>query len=132
MQTVTLYIAVNVTPPTLYNTPPSIPTEDDNSPAEEATIPGRIQFPTPEHLLPPSRHQPIETGNAVPQSLEEILPTNTENPLFALHRADESMKWIVPIDRSNVWEKAIERIKWVMDTLGPIPEVRVIPSCGIG
>ena len=65
----------------------------------------------------------------MPQSLEEMLPTNTEDPHLALLRADEAMKRIVPIDGSNTWEKAVGRIKWVMDTLGPIAEVRVIPFC---
>ena len=67
----------------------------------------------------------------MPQSLEEILPTNTENP-HPLHRANEAIKRIVPIDGSNTWEKAVGRIKWVMDTLGPIAEVCVMPSRGIG
>jgi hypothetical protein len=126
-QPVILYITVNITPPNPYNTPPSIPTEDDDSPADEATIPGRIQFPVPEHLLPLSHNQPVETGNTIPQSGEEMSPTNTKNPRFSLHRTDEAMKRIVPIDRSNTWERAVGRIKWVMDTLGPIAEVRVMP-----
>jgi hypothetical protein len=125
-QPVTLYITVNITP-NLYNSHPSIPTEDDGSPAEEATIPRRIQYPAPEHLLPLSYHQPVETGNTMPRSREEVSPTSTENRRFALYWADESMKPIVPIDRSNTWERAVGRIKWVMDTLGPIAEVRVIP-----
>ncbi len=127
-QPVTLYIAVNITPPNLYNTPPSIPTEGDDSPAEEATIPGgipgRIRFPAPEHALPLSHHQPVETGNTTPQNREEVSPTSTKNPRFPLDRADEAMK---RIDRSNTWERAVGRIKWVMDTLGPIAEVRVMP-----
>ncbi len=126
-QPVTLYITVNITPPNLFNSPPSIPTEDDDSPAEEATIPGRIQVPALEHLLPLSHHQPFETGNTIPQSPEEMSPTSTKNPRFALDRADEAMERIVAIDRSNTWEKAVGRIKWVMDTLGPIAEVRLIP-----
>jgi len=126
-QLVTLYKTVHITPPSLHNSPPSIPTEDDDSPAEEATIPGRIQFPTPEHLSPLSHHQPVETGSIMPQSREEVSPTSTKNPRFALDWADEAMKRIVPIDRSNTWERAVGRIKWVMDTLGPIAEVRVMP-----
>jgi hypothetical protein len=63
----------------------------------------------------------------MPQSREEMSPTSTKNPRFALDRADESMKRIVPIDRSNTWERAVGRIKWVMDTLSPIAEVRVMP-----
>jgi hypothetical protein len=121
-QPVTLYIAVNITPPNLYKSP-SIPIEDDDSPDEEATIPRRIQFPTPEHLLPLSHHQPVEIGNTMPQSQEEMSLISTVDPHPALHRADESMK---RIDRSNTWERAVGRIKRVMDTLGPIAEVRVM------
>jgi hypothetical protein len=122
-QPVTLYLTVNITSPNLYNSPPSIPTNDDHSPAEEATIPGRIQFPVPEHLLPLSHHQPAETGSTMPQSQEELSPTSAKN----LHRADEVMKQVFPIDESDTWERAVGRIKWVMDTLGPIAEVRVLP-----
>jgi hypothetical protein len=119
-QPVTLYITVNITPPDLYNSSPSIPTKDGDSPADEATISGRIQFPTPEHFSPLSHHQPVETGNTVPQSQEEV------SPISALRQADEAMKQIVPIDQSNTWERALGRIKWLMDALGPIAEVRVI------
>jgi len=100
-----------------------MPTEDDDSPAEEATITGRIQFPVPEHLSSLSHHQPVETGNIMPQSQEEMSLTSTNNPHPALHQADEAMN---RIDKSNTWESAVGRIKWVMDTLGPIAEVRVM------
>jgi len=126
-QPVTLYIMVNITPPNLNNSPPSIPINDDDSPAEEPTIPGRIQFPAPEHLLPLSHHQLVESGNTMPQGREEVLSTSTKSPRFALDRADEAMKRIVPIGRSNTLERAVGTIKLVMDTLGPIAEVRVIP-----
>ena len=126
-QPVTLYITVNITPPDPYNSAPNIPIEDDHSRTEEATIPGRTQSAAPEHLLPLSHHQAVETGDTMPQSREGMSPTSTENPRFALHRADESMKQIVPIDLSNTWERAVRRIKWLMDTLGPITGVRVTP-----
>ena len=112
-QPVIIYITINI-----------IPSEDEVSPVE-ATMPGHIQFPTPERFLSLSHHQPVETGNNMPQS-EEISPTGTKNPHFALHQADEAMKRIVPIDQSNTWERAVVRIKWVMDTLGPIAEVRIM------
>ena len=129
-QTVTLYITINITPPDSYNSSSSIPTEGDDSPAEEATTPGPIQFPTPEHHLPPSHHQRVETENTPPQSREEVSPTSTTNPRSALDSADEALNRLVPIDRSKSWERALGKIKWVMDTLGPIAEVRVIPfSC---
>ena len=119
---VTLHVTINIRPPSLDNAPPSIPTHDD-PPAEEATLPGQVQFPGPEHRLPLSHHHPVETGNTMPQSQQELSP-RTKNPRFALHRADESMKLV---DRSNSWERAVGRIKWVMDTLGPIAEVRIMP-----
>jgi hypothetical protein len=125
-QPVTLYITINITPSSLYNGPPSIPIEDDNSPAEEATTPGRVQFPVPEHPLPLSHHQPVETGNTMPQSREEVSPISPKSPP-TLHRADEAMKRIVTIERSNTSGRTVGRIKWVMDTLGPIAEVRVMP-----
>jgi hypothetical protein len=124
-QPVTLYITVTIMPPNLYNSSSGIPTKGENSPAEEATIPGRVQFPVPEHVLPLSHHQSAETGNTMPQSREELSPTGTENPSLPLDRADEAMKRVAPIDRSNTWEGAVVRIKWVMDMLGPFAEVRV-------
>jgi len=39
----------------------------------------------------------------------------------ALHDANEAMPII---DLSNAWEGALERIKWVMDTVSPVAEVR--------
>ena len=122
-QSVTLYITVNIKPPSLHTSP----TVRDDPPAEGATIPGRIQLPVPEHVLPLSHHQPVETGNIIQQSREDVSHASTKDPHLALLRADEFMKNIVPIDGSHTWEKAVERIKWVMDTLGPIAEVRVIP-----
>ena len=43
--------------------------------------------------------------------------------LIALRRADEAKK---PIDRKNTWKRAVSRIKWVMDTVSTIAEVRAI------
>jgi len=126
-QPVTLYITVNITPPNLYNCPPSIPTEDVDSPAEEATIMGPIQFPAAEPPLPLPHHLSVQTGSPMPESLEEM--SLTEDFLFVLDRANEAMKVIVPIDRSTTWERAFQRINWVMDTLSPIAEVRVMPFC---
>ncbi len=47
----------------------------------------------------------------------------TEKALIALRHADEAKK---PIDRKNKWKGAVSRIKWVMDTISPIAEVRPI------
>jgi hypothetical protein len=57
----------------------------------------------------------------------DITPPDVYTSAKNLHRADEVMKQIVPIDQSDMWERAVGRIKWVMDTLGPNAEVRVMP-----
>ncbi len=57
----------------------------------------------------------------MPDSRAEMLPN--EKALIALRRADEAKK---PIDRKNKWKGAVSRIKWVMDTVSPIAEVRPI------
>jgi hypothetical protein len=124
-QPVTLYITVNITPPNLYNSSPSIPAKDDDSLVEEPAIPGRIQFPAAEPPLPLPHHLPVQTGTPMPQNLEEMSPT--EDFLFALDRANEAKKLIAPIGQSNTWERAVEKIDWVMDTLSPVAEVRVMP-----
>ena len=123
-QPVTLYITVEITPPSPPNSPPSIPTADDSSPAEETPMPERVEPPSPEHLLPPSHHQSVEAGNNKPQSHEEVPSTRTKDPHSALDWADQAMK---QMDRSNTWQGAVGRIKWVMDTLSPVAEVRLIP-----
>ena len=115
---------VNVKHPTLYSSPPSIATEDDGSPVEAALIRGRIQSPTPEHPLPLSHHQPVESGNTKRQSREQVSGGSTKDLRLAIDQADQAIKLI---DRSNTWQGAVGRIKWVMDTLSPIAEVRVIP-----
>jgi hypothetical protein len=114
-QPVTLYIRVNITPPNLYNSSSSIPTNVDGSPAEGATIPERILFPVPEHsIFPLSHHQPAESGNTWPQSQEKMSPTtNTKDPQFDLLRANEAIEQIVPTGRSKSWKKAVGRIKWM-------------------
>ena len=71
-------------------------------------------------------------SNTVSQSQEEVSPTSTKDLRFEILQADESMKRIVPIDRSNTWERAVERINWVMETLGPIAEVSVYPFKVLG
>ena len=116
-QPVTLHITIIITPPNLYNNPPGILIEDDNSPAESATIPGHIQFPTSERILPLSHHQPVETANNNPQ---EVSTSGAKNPRLA----DQAMK---RMDGLNTWQGAVGRIKWVMDTLSPIANVRVVP-----
>jgi hypothetical protein len=104
-QPVTLYVTVDITP--------------------EEAIQGRTQSPSLEHPLPLSHHQPVEAGNNKSQSREEASPTSTKDLRLALDQADQDMK---RIDRLNTWQEAVGKIKWVMDTLSPIAEVRVIPQ----
>jgi hypothetical protein len=40
----------------------------------------------------------------------------------ALREANDAM---TTINICDTWESALERIKWVMDTLGPVAEVRI-------
>ncbi len=61
----------------------------------------------------------------MPWNWEEMLPT--EDPLFAHHHAEETMKAIVPIDGPKMRESVVKRINWVMVTLSPIAEVRTMP-----
>ena len=123
-QPVTLYISVDITPPTLYSSPPSIPTGYDCPPTEETPMPGRIRSPSLEHPLLPSHHQPVEADNNKPQSREELSPATTKNLPLDLRQADEATR---RINRSNTCQGVVRRMKWVMDTLGPIAEVRAIP-----
>ncbi len=135
MQPITLYLTItvsaNTASPILPINPHNILIEGDDSPAEEATKPsmspdsgGPIQSTAPEPLLPLHDHFSVEIGATTSHSQAEALPT--EGPLIVLRRADEAMK---PFDRSNTWEMAVGRIQWMMDTLGPIAEVRVMSFC---
>ena len=126
MQPITLYLTMTVS--TTMASPILL---GDEAPAEGATRPsmspdsgGPIQSTAPDPLLPLPDHFSVEIGVPTSHSQAEVSPT--EDPVIALRRADEAMK---PIDRSNTWEMAVERINWVMDTLSPIAGVRVTSLC---
>jgi len=129
---VTIYLMItvsaNMLPPIIPNNPPEIPTQGDDTPAEKATKSaiasysgGPIQSTAPERLLPSSRPLSVETGTPMPDGRVEM--SSTEKALISLRCADEAQK---PIDGANTWKRAISRIKWVMDTVSPIAEVRAI------
>ncbi len=108
-----------------------MPIQGDDSPAEESTKPSvvldsgePIQSTALEPLLPSSDPLSVETGTPMPDSQAEMSPT--EKALIAVRSADEAKK---PVDRKNTWQGAVSRIKWVMDTVSPIAEVRAIPFC---
>ena len=127
-QPVTVYITINVTPPNPYNNPPSIQTRADGSLAEEAALPECTRAPAPEDRSPLLGQQTVGTDKTMPQIQEEVSPTGAKNSRLALQQADQVMTRIIPVDRS-MWQTTVGRIKWVMDTLGPLAAVRIIPFC---
>jgi len=80
-----------------------------------------IQSTVPEPLLPSPDPLSVDTGIPVPDGHAEMSPT--EKALNVLRRADEAKK---PIDRADTWKGAMSGIKWVMDTVSLIAEVREI------
>ena len=77
---------------------------------------------TPEPLSPPTDRVPFETSTAIspePDVRAAMSPTKD-----ALQDADEATK---AIDLTNTWEGAVERIKWVIDTVSPVAGVRRSP-----
>ena len=135
---VTLYLTITASgiatshPILPTNTTNAKATEADISPMEQATE-ATIAHPrgpiesapfvavanTIKPLPPPTDHVPIETGTPttpVPDVQASMSPTKD-----ALFDADEATK---AIDLTNAWEGAVERIKWVIDTVGPVAGVR--------
>ena len=98
MQPITLYITVAVS---ANMASPILPNRPPNIPTEAGDSPAKKA--TKPSMVPDSGG-PIQSTAPGP-----LLP-----PL------------IDPIGRSNMWERAVRRIKWVMNTLGPIAEVRVM------
>ncbi len=108
--------------------PTSSPKIRDNSPAEEVPKPtmvpdsrGPDQSTAPEPPLPPLDHLPVQSSTPIPQDQAET--SLVEKARIDLDRADEVDK---STDRSNTWEGAVGKIKWVMDALSPVAEVREI------
>lgn len=58
-------------------------------------------------------HMPLRPDDQTGISLAET----------AVYNANEAMR---PINVSETWSKAAERVKWVMDAVGPVTEV-----CGL-
>jgi hypothetical protein len=127
----TLYLTITVSanaPPRLML--PTNATEMDVSPMNQATEPtiARAQDTTdttpfvtaitPEPLSPPMDHLPVETSNPIPPVPDIQVASPAEN---ALHDANEATK---AIDLTSTWEGAVERIKWVIDTVSPVAGVR--------
>ncbi len=114
--------------PILPNHPPEISTT--GSVAEKVTTPSIISDPltptqpaAPEPLIPSSGHLAVEIGTAIPQGQAEV--STSEKALLSVRDAEKAMK---PIDHVNTvaWKGAVSKIKWVMDTLSGVAEVRTI------
>ncbi len=125
MQPVTLYLTVSVSPNKTSN-----PGRHDLVGAGEAMRPSTTQdsmkFTSTaaagfEILSYSKDHLPGEiTSSILPAADGSAGMSRTKNALLNAHRA------MTTINLSNTWEGALERIKWVMDTVGPVAEVRAI------
>ncbi len=128
MQPVTVYLTVSVL--SLYTT--SHPGERDLVGAGEAMKPSMTQdsmkstrstvaagIETPSY---PKGHLPGEITASMPPAAVDG-SARMSRAKNALRIADEAM---TTIKLPNAWEGALERIKWVMDTVSPVTEVRAM------
>jgi len=110
----------------------AIATEVGDSPIEQVRKPSIAQdsieitsfvaATTSEPLSLPVDHVPIETSAPI-TPVPEVPATNTSPVKIALQVTNKAM---TTINLSNAWERALERIKWVMETVNPVAEV-----CGV-
>ena len=64
-----------------------------------------------------------QSTHPVTLCLTVIVPSNLQSTKNTLRDADETMATI-DLSKSVTWKGTLERIKWVMDTLSPVAEVR--------
>ncbi|KAF8260400.1 hypothetical protein EI94DRAFT_904244 [Lactarius quietus] len=122
-QPLTLYLNVSVSPNSTSNpilpidatnirsteineTPP---TEATSSIAQDSTNTARSTTPGPETYSPPMDRLP-----------NVLIPGGMSSAEDALQIADDAM---TALNLSDTWEGALERIKWVMDTVSPVAEL---------
>ena len=135
VQPVTLYLTIAVSanatsrPILPINAIDAIATDVDASPMEQATEPAiasaQDSFETtpfivaaaPEPLSPLMDHVPIGTSSPIPPDVREAM-SPAESAL------DDAYKATNAINLTSAWEGAVERIKWVMDTVSPVAGVR--------
>ncbi|KAH9054315.1 hypothetical protein EDB87DRAFT_1825201 [Lactarius vividus] len=105
--------------------PHIIPTERDDTAAEDLLTPtmtadfgGLDRSSAPGYLTHSPDRLPVESSTLMPQGQGET--SLVEKPQIDLVRVDQVEE---VIDRSNTWEGAVGRIKWVMDTLSPVAEM---------
>ena len=136
-QPVTLYLTIAVPakatsrPILPINAIDAIATEVDVSPMEQTmeptTAPAQdsiettpfVVAATPEPLSPPTDRVPIGTSSPIPPVLDvRAAMSPAESALDDADKATNS------IDLTSKWEGAVERIKWVVDTVSPVAGVR--------
>jgi hypothetical protein len=127
-QPVTLFLTVTVSPISPINTTDlqstevnkSSPREDTSSITQGSMITTRSTVAVgSETVTLPADHLPSEMSTPPPPDANRSAGMSlAEN---ALQDAGEA---VTTIDLSDTWEGALERIKWVMDTLSPVGEVR--------
>ncbi len=72
-----------------------------------------------ETLSPPTDRLPSEMSTPMPAAADRRAGMSPVED--ALHDAGEAM---TTINLPSTWDSALERIKWVMDTVSPVAEVR--------
>jgi hypothetical protein len=135
VQPVTLFLTVIVTPnttsyPILAIDATNLQSTEVNEPSPGEYVPSiapgsvnttRSAVATGSEALPlPADCLPSEMSTPPPAATNRLAGMSlAEN---ALREAKDAM---TTINLCDTWESALERIKWVMDTLGPVAEVRI-------
>jgi hypothetical protein len=103
----------------------------DNRPAEGAAVSSVAQHTVESSLAttasaskslsPSTDYLPVESGAPAPPTPDyqaEMSPTKN-----ALHDANDALKTMNLLDS---WDNAVGRMRWVMDTVSPVAEVRTL------
>ncbi|KAF8257985.1 hypothetical protein EI94DRAFT_1210579 [Lactarius quietus] len=122
-QPVTLYLTTSVSPNS--NSNPIMPIDATNIQSTEMneTPPTEATFSTAEDSASTTRSTATDPGTHSPPTdrLPNILiPAGMSSAEDALQVADKAM---ATINLSDTWDGALERIKWVMETVSPVAEL---------
>jgi hypothetical protein len=98
----------------MTSTPPNIPTAGDDAQA------GTPVSREPDRPIAP---EPIQTQSGTPTSQNQGEMSLVKKAQIDLYLAEEAKE---SIDPSETWEAVVGRIKWLMDVLSPVVEVRAI------
>jgi hypothetical protein len=135
VQPVTLFLTVIVTPnttsyPILAIDATNLQSTEVNesSPGEyvPSIAPGSVNT-TRSAVATGSEALPLP-ADCLPSEMSTPPPAATNRPAgisLAENALREAKDAMTTINLCDTWESALERIKWVMDTLGPVAEVRI-------